>query len=83
MKHTLFYSFAGAGIGFLVAIAIALMTDALSTRDGGAIIMFLGAFLAGPGAIAGAIIGGVADLLVYFKRREQTRQSQVKYESEP
>jgi hypothetical protein len=73
MKHTLFYSFAGAGIGFLVAIAIALMTDALSTRDGGAIIMFLGAFLAGPGAIAGAIIGGVADLLVFFKKREEAR----------
>jgi hypothetical protein len=33
--------------------------------------MFVGVFLGGTGAIAGAIIGGVADLLAFFRRKER------------
>ena len=82
MGRTLFSSFAGAGIGFLVAFVIASMTGALSTPDGGAGILFVGTFLGGIGAIAGAIIGGVADLLEFFKRREEARQAQEQGKSE-
>lgn len=57
------------------------MTGAFSTRDGAGIVLFVGTFLAGAGAIAGAVIGGVAELLVFFQRREQARQSQGKCES--
>jgi len=34
-------------------------------------MLFVGCFLAGAGAIAGAIIGGVADLQEFFKRKDQ------------
>ena len=33
--------------------------------------LVLGSFLAGAGAIAGAVIGGVADLREFFKRKDQ------------
>jgi hypothetical protein len=78
MKRTLFCSFVGAGIGVLAAIVFGSMTGALSSRDGGAlIILFIGTFLAGIGAIAGAIIGGVAELMTFLREKEQTRESQV------
>ncbi len=35
------------------------------------IIAIMGMILAGMGAIAGAIIGGVADLREYFRKRDQ------------
>jgi uncharacterized membrane protein len=74
-------SFAGAGIGFLVAFAIGLLGDALSYSDGQAIFLFIGVFLAGTGAIAGAIVGGAADLLAFFKRRELPDQTQEQCKS--
>lgn len=72
MGHTWVYSLAGAGVGFLVGFAGVWMM-ALATRPGDAfaVALFVGVFLAGSGAIAGAIIGGVADLLKFFKRREK------------
>jgi hypothetical protein len=76
MKRTLFSAFAGAGIGMLAATAIGAMTRATSTPDGLAIILFIGVFLAGTCAIAGAIVGGVADLIEFFKKKEEARQIQ-------
>jgi hypothetical protein len=44
--------------------------------------LFVGIFLAGSGAIAGAIIGGVADLLKFVRRRERARtESQTRCKS--
>lgn len=65
-------SLAGAGAGFLVASAVVLMAAAARpSPDTGTVIMFVGVFLAGTGAIAGAIIGGVADLREFFRRKDQ------------
>ena len=73
MSRTLVCSLAGAGFGFLVGLVGVLITlGAEPTRDAGAIILFLGSFLAGAGAIAGAVIGGVADLREYFTKKDQT-----------
>lgn len=84
MKRTLLGSFAGAGIGFLVPFAtVLLVTGSLPTRDeGSGMLVLVGFFLAGAGAIAGAVIGGVAELLAYFKNREQERQSREHREPE-
>jgi hypothetical protein len=79
MGRTLLYPFAGAGIGFLVAFVIVrIMAGASPPSDTTAITLFVGTFLAGTGAIAGAIIGGVES----FKRRQQAREEQVQRESE-
>ena len=68
MGRTLLYPFAGAGIGFLVAfVIVAMMAGAQPSSDWAVITLFVGTFLAGTGAIAGAIIGGVE----FFKRRQQ------------
>ncbi len=72
MGRTLLCSLAGAGAGFLVGFAAVLMAfGAQPARDTGAIALFVGIFLAGTGAIAGAIIGGVADLREFFRRKDQ------------
>jgi hypothetical protein len=65
-------SIAGAGIGFLAAVVlVAIMTGTQTPpSDTWAITLFVGTFLAGAGAIAGAICGGFAE---YFKRIEQAR----------
>jgi hypothetical protein len=81
MGRTWLYSFAGAGIGFLVGFVIVqLMAGASSPSETTAITLFVGTFLAGTGAIAGAITGGVAEL---SKKTEQARAAQVQRESEP
>lgn len=60
MGRMLLYPFVGAGIGFLAAVLIIqIMLGASPPRDTLAITMFAGIFLAGCGAIAGAIVGGV------------------------
>jgi hypothetical protein len=82
MRRTLLCCFAGAGTGFFFAFVLAVTTSALSTPDGGAILLLVGAFLAGIGAIAGAIVGVVADLLEFFKKREHSRQWPVNHESD-
>jgi hypothetical protein len=72
MVRTLLCSLAGAGAGFLVGFAAVSMTlGAQSSRDIVAVMLFVSIFLAGTGAIAGAIIGGVADLRAFFTRKDQ------------
>ena len=68
MGRTLLYPFAGAGIGFLVAfVVVRMMAGESPPSDTAPITLFLGTFLAGPLAIAGAIIGAVE----FFKRSPQ------------
>lgn len=72
MGRTCLCSLAGAGIGFLAGFAIVrMMAGAQPASDTTAIAMFMGIFLAGTGAIAGAIVGGVADLRGFFRRKDQ------------
>jgi hypothetical protein len=72
MGRTLLCSLAGAGAGFLVgSAAVSITAGAQPASDTGAITLFVGCFLAGTGAIAGAIIGGVADLREFFRRKDQ------------
>ena len=72
MSRTLLCSLAGAGVGFLVGFAGVSMTlGPQSASDAAAVILFFGSFLAGTGAIAGAIIGGVADLREIVRRKDQ------------
>ncbi len=84
MARTLLCSLAGAGAGFLVGYAGVCMTaGAQPASDTGPIILFVGSFLAGTGAIAGAIIGGVADLQEFFRRKDQApREAQDRDKSE-
>jgi hypothetical protein len=74
MGRTFRCSIAGAGTGFLVGfVAVSIAAGGhLSSPDIPAIILFVGVFLAGSGAIAGAIIGGVADLREFFTMKDQT-----------
>jgi hypothetical protein len=72
MSRTLFGSLAGAGIGFLVGYAgVLIILGTEPTRDTSAVVLFLGSFLAGTGAIAGAVIGGVADLREGCTKKKQ------------
>jgi hypothetical protein len=79
MGRTLLYPFAGAGIGFLFGVLVArIMVGGSPPSDTTAITLFMGAFLAGCGAIAGAIMGGVES----FKRSRQAPDTQLRRESE-
>jgi hypothetical protein len=79
MERALLFPFAGAGIGFLVAVAIVrIMAGPSPSSDTTAITLFVGTFLAGSGTIAGAILGAVE----FCKRREPSRESQIHGESE-
>jgi hypothetical protein len=70
MGRTMLGSLTGAVVGFLAGYAgVCITAGGQPASDTGAIILFVGSFLAGTGAIAGAIIGGVADL------RELSRNS--------
>ena len=72
MGRTMLCSLAGAGTGFLAGYAgVCITTGGQPASDTGAIILFVGSFLAGAGAIAGAIVGGVADLREFFQRKDQ------------
>jgi hypothetical protein len=75
MGRTLLCSLAGAGAGFLVGfVAVCIAAGGQSGRDTSAILLFVGVFLAGSGAIAGAIIGGVADLREFFTRKDHAQR---------
>jgi hypothetical protein len=78
MGRTMLCSLAGAGIGFLAGyVGVMIAAGGQSGSDTGAVTLFVGSFLAGTGAIAGAIIGGVADLREFFKRKDQgSREAQ-------
>lgn len=84
MGRTLLCSLAGAGAGFLVGFAVVLVAAGRQpASDTGPAIMFVGVFLAGTGAIAGAIIGGVADLREFFRKKDQApREAQDRDKSE-
>ena len=84
MGRTLLCSLAGAGTGFLVGFAaVRMAAGAQPAGDTGPISLFVGIFLAGAGAIAGAIIGGVADLREFFRRKDQApREAQDRDKSE-
>ena len=84
MGRTLLCSLAGAGAGFLVGFAgVWMASGGRPASDTGFIIMCMGSFLAGTGAIAGAIIGGVADLREFFRRKDQApREAQDRAKSE-
>jgi hypothetical protein len=70
MKLALLCSLAGAGVGSVVGWAMTAMVVG-GGRDMVAISFFVGVFLAGCGAIAGAIIGWAAEC---FKRKEPERR---------
>ena len=72
MGRTLLCSLAGAGAGFLVGFAVVRMVaGAQPESDIVPVSLFVGVFLAGTGAIAGAVIGSVADLREFFRRKDQ------------
>ncbi len=75
MIRTLLCSLAGAGAGFLVGLlAVRLTAGPQPAGDTGPVILFVGVFLAGAGAIAGAIIGGVADLREFFGKKDRAQR---------
>ena len=82
MLRTLLCSLAGAVAGFLASTVVILIVAGAaggrpSATDTVPIIGILGIFIAGMGAIAGAIVGGVADLREFFRKRDQaSRNSQ-------
>jgi hypothetical protein len=84
MLRTLLCASAGAGVGFLAGFLLVLVaaTSAGATGDISAAAIFLGGFLAGAGAVVGALIGGVAELLAYFRIRDEVaRQIQGRREA--
>jgi hypothetical protein len=68
-------AFAGGVIGFFAGcVIVRAMVGASPPSDTAAITLFVGTFLAGTGAIAGAISGGVAE---FFRRAERARESRT------
>ena len=47
------------------------IVSALRNSGWGVVALFIGGLLAGAGAVAGALIGGVADLMQFFRRRDE------------
>jgi hypothetical protein len=84
MVRTFLCSLAGAGAGFFVAyVVVQMMTAGQPTSETAFVTLFFGCLLGGSGAVAGALIGGVADLLAYFKRRDEAaRDAQSQSETE-
>ena len=75
MGRTLLCSLAGVGAGFLAGLVVVhLAAGTQPPSDTGPAAFFVGVFLAGAGAIAGAIIGGVADLREFFTRKDQAQR---------
>ncbi|MDP1795865.1 MAG: hypothetical protein Q8K78_00205 [Planctomycetaceae bacterium] len=71
MNRFLLYPFAGVAIGVLAAVVIVPIIGG-AAHDTAAITLFVGTFLAGSGAITGALIG-LADLLLRTDRTRLTR----------
>jgi hypothetical protein len=72
MSRTLVGSLAGAGVGLLVGcVGVAIVSGGQAASDTAGITLFVGSFLAGTGAIAGAVIGGVADLRESCTKKDQ------------
>ena len=79
MGRTGLYSIAGASIGFLVGTVLVQMLAGASAKETTAVTLFVGSFLAGTGAIAGAITGAVAE---FSRRTKQARQAHAQRESD-
>lgn len=72
MSRSLVCSLAGAAVGLAISyVGVLIVSDGQTARDTGAIILCFGGFLAGMCAIAGAVIGGVADLRESFQTKDQ------------
>ena len=79
MGRTCVYSLAGAGIGFLAGVGIVrVMIGTSPPSDTTAVTMLVGVFLAGCGAIAGAIGGAVE----FLKARQPRSEEPMRRESE-
>ena len=71
MRRTLVCSLAGAGVGFLVGfLPVRLLAGFQGAGDATAVAVFIGVFLAGSGGIAGAVIGGVTELLKVYRAKD-------------
>lgn len=80
MRHTWLFPLAGASLGYLGAMVIVpLMLGTQPASDRNAITLFVGTFLAGTGAIAGALSGGAAES---FKNRQRASDANAPRESE-
>lgn len=78
MSRALVCSLAGAGVGFLAGCAgVIIASGARAGTDTAAVTLFVGSFLAGAGAIAGAVIGGVADLREFYTKKDQASDRKV------
>jgi hypothetical protein len=56
MGRTLAYPLAGFGLGFLAAVILVQIMTPAPRSDTAGVTLFIGAFLAGTGSIAGAIV---------------------------
>lgn len=72
MSRAFFGSLAGVAVGsFLGVVGVIIASGGETARDTAAVTLFVGSFLAGAGAITGAVVGGVADLREFFQKKEQ------------
>jgi hypothetical protein len=82
MGRTCLFSLAGAGIGFvagILIIQIAFVSGGRSNApDATAVSVFVGVFLAGCGAISGAIVGAVGAI----RTKQQAKEDPTRRESE-
>jgi hypothetical protein len=76
MSHVLVYPFAGAGCGVVAAITV---VPAIGSTIGGSsdgtvgITLIVGTFLAGAGAVAGAILGAAEMFITRTDRMQSTQ----------
>src|SRR5262245_24161672 len=76
MVRTWIYPFAGAGAGFLTGLVLVrIMAGGQPPSDTVAVSLFVGVFLAGAGAVAGALAGGAADLLEFLKGKDESARN--------
>lgn len=76
MRRAMLGALTGAGVGFFAGFVIVQIflhiVERETTPDSTGMVLILGVFLAGAGAIAGAIVGGVTDLKEFFQKKQQT-----------
>jgi hypothetical protein len=72
MSRAFVGSLVGAGVGFLAGcLGVNIASGGTVASDTAALTLFVGCFLAGTGAIAGAVIGGVADLREFCAKKDR------------
>ena len=72
MSRAFVGSLAGAAVGFLAGcVCVGIASGGEVTRDTTPFTLLFGCILAGPGAIAGAVIGGVADLREFCAKKDR------------